>query len=241
MFALGYHEQIDNAENISDFRRDLRRAALARVYSADKNIAIFLGRPLRLQLRYCQSQLPLLGEANGSVLGDTSSAFQTRWPPGDQFDYLTETRWTALCAMMKERIMNLSEEQGNDRRWQQVRLVASLAAATGLTDQSSDIRKQADLQWLSLPERFRWHDAVKDLHDRKPIEQDFIISARLNYLHVHFLLTLTIAGNLTEPEPDLVSESALMLHLAVDALVFKERLINSGTGLVWKVRFLRPL
>ena len=103
------------------------------------------------------------------------------------------------------------------------------------TNKSSEIRTQADLQWSDFPPRFQWDGAVKDLHDRKAVEQDFMISARLNYLHIHLLLGLVTASNTAEPQLDLLSIAAVMLRLAVDAIVFRERLINSGTGLVWKV------
>lgn len=62
-----------------------------------------------------------------------------------------------------------------------------------------------------------------------------MISARLNYLHVHFLLEMAVIRNLAEPGPGLISVAATMLRLAVDAIIFKDRLINSGTQLVWKV------
>jgi hypothetical protein len=62
-----------------------------------------------------------------------------------------------------------------------------------------------------------------------------MISARLNYLHVHFLLGLAMARSSTEPDKDLICIAAKMLRLAVDAAIFRYRLINSGTQLVWKV------
>ena len=103
-----------------------------------------------------------------------------------------------------------------------------------IADWCSDIRTHAELQWLGFPPRFRWNGAVKDLHGRKAIEEDFMISARLNYLHIDFLLGLATAQNLAEPESELVATAGVMLRLAVDAVVFKDRLINSGTSLVWK-------
>lgn len=50
LFALGYHEQIGNKS--PPFLSNLRKAAFARAYSADKNIAVFLGRPPRLHRKY---------------------------------------------------------------------------------------------------------------------------------------------------------------------------------------------
>jgi hypothetical protein len=110
IFALGYHEQFKPDETISVRRKDLRRAALARIYSADKNVSVFLGRPFRLSFRVCKSQLPLLETENQGLSGDASSRFQTRWPSDHQYEPLTETRWSALCAILKEMVTNLADE-----------------------------------------------------------------------------------------------------------------------------------
>lgn len=120
IFALGYHEQFNAGEQISLFCKDLRRAALARIYSADKNVAIFLGRPLRLPFRVCKSQLPLMEQDKGDLSWDASSRFQGCWPSNDQFEPLMETRWSALCAILKEMIMNLSNEQDDAQRRQKI-------------------------------------------------------------------------------------------------------------------------
>lgn len=68
-----------------------------------------------------------------------------------------------------------------------------------------------------------------------PIERDFLASARLNYLHVHFLLHLSQNERIKEPSHHLLSVSAEMLSLVVEAAVLKEQLLNSGTGIVWRV------
>ena len=116
LFALGYHEEVNNDGQASLFQRDLGRAALSRTYSADKNLAIFLGRPPRLRFRYCQRQLPIYHGKQNWIAEDRPSASQTTWPPSESFDYIADTRWSAVCATMKEQILDLSQEKDVDKR-----------------------------------------------------------------------------------------------------------------------------
>lgn len=59
LFALGYHEKIDElTSDIPAFAAELRRACFARVYAGDKSLAIFLGRPPRIGKEYCHFQIP---------------------------------------------------------------------------------------------------------------------------------------------------------------------------------------
>lgn len=68
-----------------------------------------------------------------------------------------------------------------------------------------------------------------------PIERDFTASARLNHLHVLFLLELSLSRSNTEPEPALLVVSAAILTLITEENMIKEHLANSGTGLIWRV------
>lgn len=102
-FALGYHENLDNKVDTPIFLTEQRKAAFARIYSADKNIALFLGRPLRMSKRFCYFQLP------GDLLNPDSheqAAFYL-WAEDAQIDYRAETRWSAICASLKEEIIEL--------------------------------------------------------------------------------------------------------------------------------------
>jgi hypothetical protein len=67
LFSLGYHEKINNSTfTIPAFIIELRRASFARIYSGDKNLAVFLGRPPRICKRYCDFNLPACVMSSGS-------------------------------------------------------------------------------------------------------------------------------------------------------------------------------
>ena len=61
-----------------------------------------------------------------------------------------------------------------------------------------------------------------------------MVSAKLNHLHILFLLQLGLSRRVSEPNDELVNISASMLGIVVEATLHKSRLANSGTGLVWK-------
>lgn len=105
-FALGYHENCQSKVDVPAFLVDLRRAAFARLYSADKNVAIFLGRPPRMSKRFCLFQIP--SSVPDSInLPQTSMSGDESWSSDARISYRAETRWSALCASLKEDILEL--------------------------------------------------------------------------------------------------------------------------------------
>lgn len=119
LFALGYHEKIEEAtSNIPLFVAELRRTIFARVYSADKSLAIFLGRPPRVVKAYCTFHLPAnlpgLWETVGSdqtrsKTCDTSTSIAVSSDLGGQecINYTADTRCSARFALLKEEALKM--------------------------------------------------------------------------------------------------------------------------------------
>lgn len=100
----------------------------------------------------------------------------------------------------------------------------------------SRLRHEIYASWQLLPLPFRLERPLKHYHHRSPVEQDLMLSARLNHLHVLFLYDLALAGHVIEAKSRLIDTAADMLRLTVEAVTMRDRLINSGTGLIWRVR-----
>ena len=123
LFALGYHERVEHRTPVPTFLKHLRQAAFARVYSADKNVSIFFGRPPRIHRKYCHIDLlryraefaPGLGELIGK---------QYRQRSFNGFDYTADTQWSASCAVLKEEILDLYKEENCDERIRKSALVS---------------------------------------------------------------------------------------------------------------------
>ncbi|KAF2719402.1 hypothetical protein K431DRAFT_321704 [Polychaeton citri CBS 116435] len=218
LFALGYHEHIDSSESTPGFLTNLRRVAFARTYSTDKNVSIFLGRPPRIHRKYCRLQLP------STQVDDTvqqSSAFpvsqRITWSVDHRIDSMAETQWTAVCALLKEEVLDIFRESDLHERARKAHVIEA----------------DAEAQWSSLPSRFRVEGPLKD-YDCRPNERDFLVSVRLNYLHVFFLLRLALSQRTTSPDANLVSLSSAMLSLVAEAILYQSQLANSGTSLIWK-------
>lgn len=95
---MGYHEAAATT-NSPLFLQQLRRTAFSRIYSADKNLAIFLGRPPRLSKRFCwQQEIPDIRETGADLSG---------WEQYPEADYTVDSRWSAICASLKEEILEL--------------------------------------------------------------------------------------------------------------------------------------
>ena len=98
----------------------------------------------------------------------------------------------------------------------------------------SEIANRAEAQWQALPDHFRLSGSLKQC-PQSPFERDFLVSTRLNHLHVLFLLRLVLFNCLAEPDNSIVEIAQQMLALVVEAILFRDHLANSGTGLIWKV------
>ncbi|KAL7769991.1 hypothetical protein ACKLNR_001375 [Fusarium oxysporum f. sp. zingiberi] len=208
LFALGYHQQLESSGPIPPFLRSLRQAAFACSYSADKNVSIFLGRPPRISRKFCHfRQLSL------------DAYYSYDWAADSQLDLFADTRWAALCAILKEEIIvELFGEERFDNR----------------VEKASRIQNTAELQWSSLPKHFRLDMPMKSC-DRSAAELDLMLGIKLNYLHVLFLQHLALVRRVSEPDTQLRNIAQEILSLVVEAVLFKDHLVHSGTSLTWKV------
>ncbi|KAJ5348782.1 Transcription factor [Penicillium brevicompactum] len=219
MFALGYHENVEKSKPpIPNFLAELRKAAWAITYSADKNVAIFLGRPPRMSKRFCHFQIPL--NPPNAELGSVANAWDrtTRWQEDTPFCYRAGIRWAALCSALKEDILELLRDRQQEN----------------FDQKASAIREKAEIQWANLPLKFRLSSTLKECSG-DAFKRDMLASMRLDQLHVLFLLHLSFIDSLTEPDPSMIDVSDQMLGLVIESILLRDRLVFSGTSLVWKI------
>ena len=106
---------------------------------------------------------------------------------------------------------------------------------SAVIDFDRNIRTNADNLWSSLPLHLQLQGPLK-LYDRDPRERDFMVSAKLNHLHLMFLLRFALwMGH--EPDYELLTHANDILNLTVEAVLLRDRLANSGTSLVWRVAY----
>lgn len=116
--AMGYHDDIDNKPDTPFFLTQLRKTAFARIYSADKNVAIFLGRPPRVTKRFSHLQIP------SSFLDPSHST--EMWGPDAKANYRAETRWSALCVSLKEEVLEIAHDKHNKAYSERIRYMLAL-------------------------------------------------------------------------------------------------------------------
>lgn len=107
------------ATNCPDFIKILRSAIIARTFSGDKNVSIFLGRPHRMQLGYVDINA-IIACLQPSSEGPNDASPEATADNG-WFDHSGDSWWTAICAMSKEQVMDLSREQDCELRSQKAR------------------------------------------------------------------------------------------------------------------------
>ncbi|KAI2904343.1 hypothetical protein CBS63078_892 [Aspergillus niger] len=227
IYALGYHENLDEKPDTPRFLTELRKAVFARVYSADKNVAIFVGRPPRMNRQFCHFQIPSSPLPDdvwfiSSDKPDNEFDDPFSWNPSTKASYMAETRWTALCAGVKEDILNLQRSRPSDMELFYQRV--------------ADIKAQAEKNYSSLPRQFQFRNNLRD-STLSTFERDFIGSVQLNHLHTLFLLNLLLLSAPTEPDPTLVDIADQILSVTVDMVLLRDQLTNSGTCLLWKVAY----
>jgi hypothetical protein len=120
LFALGYHERVEGTD-IPPFIIELRKACFARIYAADKSLAVFLGRPPRIVKDYCYFKIPSNLEDVWRISHDTTNRNGTRlfqaYSDGEEngqatndvepINYTADTRCSALFAFLKEEVLQL--------------------------------------------------------------------------------------------------------------------------------------
>lgn len=208
VYALGYHQKMEVDARCPPYMLELRRTVFCSLYSADKNVAIFLGRPPRMSQHFCVFQTPL-HDNEGEI---------HIWRPNTPLCYRSEMRWAALCAFRKEYIVELlSHKKGAE-----------------LTQKAAEIRRIQIEQWEALPSHFKFEASLKQA-SQSPFGRDHLVSARLHHLHVLFLLKLLELERLSDPDDEIIEVSQSIVAVVLEAILLRDQLANSGTGLVWKV------
>ena len=101
----------------------------------------------------------------------------------------------------------------------------------------SAIQARAEAHWQQLPAHMRYDVSCLNDYRRTPFERDFLISARLDHIHISFLLRFVLLNSLAQPDDEMIRIAHELLSLVVQAVLARDRLANSGSGIVWKVIF----
>lgn len=105
IFSLGFHDARGcDTGDAPFFLVQLRLTLCARLYSADKNYAVILGRPPRMSKRFCHLHLPLGISCRSESMPSHNSTDIIEWK---DICYRSESRWSALCAELKEEILEM--------------------------------------------------------------------------------------------------------------------------------------
>jgi hypothetical protein len=114
LIAMGLHQEIKEDEHTPFFLTQFRKKQFVFAFTADKGICTFLGRPPRLQQRYCMLQLPLdLTDtqimSEGEVLEAAIAALDEEgWNASGKVHMCTAARVYIQHARIREEVLELS-------------------------------------------------------------------------------------------------------------------------------------
>lgn len=136
----------------------------------------------------------------------------------EAFDYTANSRCNAVFSALKEQCLDLFRNRHCGDQSERV----------------NRIRFELEQAWQNLPAHFRLATALKECPGR-PFVRDFLLNTRLDYLHTHFLLGLASLQTMSEPDETLLIVACETLSLVVEAILLRNKLVNSGSCLIWKV------
>lgn len=118
--ALGLHREPDFHSNKVTIRSEVRRRIYACVFSIDKSLASFTGRPPFLSHRYSSS--PMLLDINDEVLllskeervNVVSKLTPDGWSPDGQITTMTYLRVNLYLALIRDEILEISLGSWNE-------------------------------------------------------------------------------------------------------------------------------
>jgi hypothetical protein len=111
---MGLHQEIKADREAPFFLLELRKNAFASIYSADKDVATFLGRPPRISRHCCTPQLPLDLDSNeivaeGNDLQKVLPKFDVNgWNRNGILSWASVARARMLMRYIREDILKLS-------------------------------------------------------------------------------------------------------------------------------------
>lgn len=151
LYALGYHERTDeDTPAIPPYIDQLRKATLSRIYTGDKSLAIFLGRPPRIVKSYCTLQLPVNepgfwtqrtiqsgeNERSEPASATPQSPTPTALRDTNPINYTADTCCAAVFAYLKEEILGIFRARDLQYRAEKAMSVAKFIYLPGRSNVS---------------------------------------------------------------------------------------------------------
>jgi hypothetical protein len=80
-------------------------------------MSLFLGRPCRINGRFCNFQIPSNGSDLQRIGLDAGPPENGNiWAPNEEINYIADTKWSAVCAVLKEEILELFRDSDREKQ-----------------------------------------------------------------------------------------------------------------------------
>jgi chromatin structure-remodeling complex subunit RSC3/30 len=195
LFALGYH-QLAPDDNAPFFLTELRKRAMVSAYVADKELAIFLGRPPRICGQYCDLTPPLDLKYNEIVADaeERDAALAELNEIGQSCEgFLTNGALGRLALRFGTHMENILELSLN--RW-----------ADNIVERMEKLIRASHRMRAELPPYL----LLEDQTHNKPVSAE---SVRLEFVYLYFLLYRTLVKRTGDASEALIHTSLEILNM----------------------------
>lgn len=177
--TTGLHMQIEVSSKVPFWLSEMRKRTFSHAYILDKGISSFMGRPPRLNRKYCSMQLPLdiklqhLRLPESQLESELDALDQHGWNIAGEIRINLYSRTQLMCSMIQEDILEFA--------------LASLPHTNIAV--AEDILRRSQSAWASLPS---WITSLQELNRNSEI-QYLTNEIPLNFKYSEFLLYRAVA------------------------------------------------
>ncbi|RDH29689.1 hypothetical protein BDQ94DRAFT_182223 [Aspergillus welwitschiae] len=228
-FALGLHQEDSRLEATYPFYQvELRRRYAAQIYSMDKTISTFLGRPPRISGSYCANTMPadiddevllLDGEELDEVLRSVDA---NGWNMDRQFRGATWRRMKLIISQFREEILGLC---------------LGTRFATGSEALARDILARQELAWDQIPPELKYDEVTGSQHIPPP-QRYVVMTTYMDQKYTCFLLHRKLLNETTEwTREHLYRISRSLLNTVLQVVSLSDQFSNMQRDISWPMLY----
>ncbi|PYH35839.1 fungal specific transcription factor domain-containing protein [Aspergillus neoniger CBS 115656] len=227
-FALGLHQEDSGLEATYPFYQvELRRRYAAQIYSMDKTISTFLGRPPRISGSYCANTMPadiddeiLLLE--GDELDDALRNVDANgWNMDRQFRGATWRRIKLVISQFREEILGLC---------------LGTRLSIGNEALARDILARQEAVWDQIPQELKYDEITGSQHIPPP-QRYVVMTTYMDQKYTCFLLHRKLLNETEWTREPLYRISRSLLNTVLQVVSLSDQVSNMQRDISWPMLY----
>ncbi|GKZ30493.1 hypothetical protein AbraIFM66950_009332 [Aspergillus brasiliensis] len=227
-FALGLHQEDSGLEAIYPFYQvELRRRYASQIYSMDKTISTFLGRPPRISGSYCANTMP--ADIDDEVLlldGDEleealRNLDANGWNTDRQFRGATWRRIKLIISQFREEILGLC---------------LGTRFSIGSEVLAKDILARQEIVWDQIPHELKYDEITGSQHIPPP-QRYVVMTTYMDQKYTCFLLHRKLLNETEWTREPLYRISRSLLNTVLQVVSLSDQVSNMQRDISWPMLY----